>query len=86
MIFIVTCADAGVALADASGAEAFVAERRVTKFYRERRRAENAAKAMAQKYPGEMFAVFEARSLYEAKQPEIMEKVVSETGEIVPRG
>lgn len=86
MIFIVTCADAGVAMADAAGAEAFVAERRVTKFYRERRRAESAAKAMAQKYPGEMFAVFEARSLYEAKQPEIMEKVVSETGEIVPRG
>lgn len=71
--------------ADGTGAEVFQNDRKVTKYYRTEAHAQRAAQALAKKYPGEVFGVFSASCLYEAKQPEIMEKVVNEAGEIVPK-
>lgn len=70
---------------DGHGAEQFVPDRIVKKFYRNERQAKAAAQALAKKFPGEVFGVFSPSSLYEAKQPEIMEKVLNEAGEIVPK-
>ena len=86
-IFIVTCGNPVFAQdADRAGAEPFSKERTVTKFYRNKGHADNAAKELAKKHPGELFAVFRADSLYEAKAPEVMEKMMDEQGQIVPRG
>ena len=85
-IFIISLANPRPRDQDNTGAEAFETGKNVTKFYRRRDHAERAAKALAAKFPGELFGVFEAHNLYEAKAPEIMEKVLNEQGEIVPRG
>ena len=85
-IFIVTCGNPGMGDPDRNGAEPFVKERNVTKFYRNKGQADNAAKELAKKHPGELFAVFKADSLYEAKAPEVMEKMLDDQGQIVPRG
>lgn len=70
---------------DGKGAEAIATDRIIKKFYRSERHAKAAAQELAKKYPGEVFGVFAASSLYEAKQPEVMEKVLNESGEIVPK-
>lgn len=86
MIYLIGAANPlPVTGADGTGAEALATDRRVTKYYRTEVHAQRAAQALAKKYPGEVFAVFKASSLYEAKQPEIMEKVLNESGEIVPK-
>ena len=90
MIYIVGTANPTLRDPDGTGAEAFLtgAEkgRTITKFYRNKGNAERAAKELAKKYTGELFAVFSITDLYEAKAPEIMEKVLTENGEIVPKG
>ena len=85
-IFIVSSANPRARDQDGSGAELFETGKNITKFYRNKGNAERAVKALAAKFPGELFGVFEAHNLYEAKAPEIMEKVLNEQGEIVPRG
>lgn len=89
MIYLVGTANPTVRDQDGEGAEAFITggdkARTITKFYRNKGNAERAAKKLAQKHTGELFAVFCISDLYEAKAPEIMEKVLTETGEIVPK-
>lgn len=85
MIFIVCAANPTQRDGDALGAEAFQKDRTITKFFRNKGNAERAAKELAKKYPGELFGVFGASGLYEAKAPEIMEKILNEQGEIVPK-
>ena len=86
MIFIIAPATpAALGNADNRGSEGFANDRIIKRFYRSKGHAQTAIKELARKYPGEVFGIFEATTLYEAKQPEIMEKVVNETGEIVPR-
>lgn len=70
---------------DGRGSEPFATDRVLKRFYRNKTQAERAAQDLAKKFPGEVFGVFVAGTLYEAKQPEIMEKVVNEAGEIVPK-
>lgn len=85
-IFIVTTGNPGFQDPDRNGAEPFAKERCATKFYRNKGQADTAAKTLAKKYPGEMFAVFKVDSFFEAREPEVMEKVLDEQGQIVPKG
>ena len=86
-IFIVTTGNPAFAQdPDRTGAEVFAKDRVASKFYRNKGHADAAAKVLAKKYPGEMFAVFKVDSFFEAKEPEIMEKVLDEQGQIVPKG
>ena len=85
-IYIVAPADPRRRDADGLGAEAFDKDRSPSKFYRSQANAAQAARALASKYPGELFAVMKVDLIFEAKQPEIMEKALNDQGEIVPRG
>ena len=85
-IFIVAPANPRRRDADGNGAESFDKDRSPSKFYRNKGHAETMAKQMAAKYPGELFSVLKVDSIFEAKQPEIMEKALNDQGEIVPRG
>lgn len=85
-IFIVTTGNPAFQEADRTGAEPFAKDRVASKFYRNKGHADAAAKVLAKKYPGEMFAVFKVDSFFEAREPEVMEKVLDEQGQIVPRG
>ena len=84
-IFVLTTASPRMRDPDGQGAEPFEKERTITKFYRLRHHADRAAHAMAAKYPWEMFAVFKVDTIYEAKPAEVMEKVVNDAGEVVPK-
>lgn len=86
MIFIISGATpVPISGPDGTGSEPFANDRQIKKFYRSERHAKIAAQNLAKKYPGEVFGVFAASSLYEAKQPEVMEKVLNESGEIIPK-
>ena len=69
-IFIVSLANPRLRDGNTDGSEAFEAGKNITKFYRRRDNAERAAKELAKKFPGELFGVFEAHNLYEAKAPQ----------------
>ena len=84
-IFLVTSANPTLQPAAGDGSETFSNDRKVSKYYRRKDNAVRAAKVLAAKYPGELFGVFEAGALFEAKEPEIMEKKLNDVGEIVPR-
>lgn len=85
MIYIIAAANPRPRDQGPDGSEAFEKDRTITKFYRNKGTAEAAAKELARKFPGELFGVFGGTDLYEAKAPEIMEKTLTETGEIVPK-
>lgn len=85
-IYIVAQGNPRLKDTDAEGAEKFDTDRTVSRFFRNKGTADAAAKRLARKYPGELFAVFSVDSLFEAKEPEIMEKTVDDQGQIVPKG
>lgn len=60
-------------------------EQTITKWFSRKSYAEEYAKHLAGKNPGELYGVMEMASIFEAKKPEIMEKKLNSTGEIVPK-
>ena len=85
MMYLVSRAGLAPTPADEFGGMQLPNDSVIKRWFNHKGSAEAYAKELAGKKPGTMFTVLAVDTIYEAQVPKIMEKKVTETGEVVPK-